>query len=331
MSVESLQLPDIFNDHEAAREAAEVAGAQLDIDTESLALLRFRHRRSWVYANNEGENPDVVIKVEPDAEDSLLPERERSVGFIQELQAAGVPVENHLMKPMRIAVGRAIGEAAVFVATASEYLPGAYEQQADDYRTYGEALARLHVVGSRFVGRVPGFDPLRVTRETHRQLVELQENDALPQVGLVRLDEWLVARLGALIAAGETSVAELVESSEANGCPPALLQSDVTPFNARKDAEGRGVFFDFSHCITGPWAYDFGRPLEWYRFGRSPKNVETLLEGYAAHVPWNVDAHMLALGVQIAHVRYAASPLRRVADMAPVSYTHLTLPTILRV
>lgn len=305
--------PDLFTDHDAAREAAAVACDVAGITADELELVRFRQRRSWVYV---AEQAGVVVKIEPDTDGRLLTKREEQVGFVQELHETGAPVERHLMHPTHISVERAAGNAALYVATATEYLPEAYDQTSDDYRSYGEALLGLHKASERFTGCVPGFQPLDVPWKTYRKLYKLREQEALPQLGEDRFDEDLVTHLGRMLVEAEAHIEELLVLNEAKGCPPALLHTDITPFNARRNAEGRGVFIDLTHCCKGPWAYDFGRPLEWYRFRRSAANVQTLLDGYTAIASWAIDPQMLGLGKRIAHVRYAASPATRLADMA---------------
>lgn len=307
---------DIYSDHGAALEAARAASLLAGVDAGELELVRWRQRRSWVYADSGDGEPTAIIKVEPDEHGALLSKREAQLGLVQELHEAGAPVERHLMTPARISVGRAAGETALYVATATEYLPESYDPASDDYRSYGAALAGLHRVSGHALGRVPGFRPLDVTWRTYRNLQQLCEREALPRLGEVRFDENLVLRLGKMLVGAEADIEELLERNDAQGYPPALLHTDITPFNARRSADGRGVFIDLASCCIGPWAYDFGRPLEWYRFCRSPLNVMTLLEGYACEMPWAADQQMLELGKRIAHVRYAASTATRLADMA---------------
>lgn len=308
----SEELIGIAHDHQAAKAAAHEAAALTQFNADILTLHRFKQQWSWVYFNEGDDGPEMVVKVEPDIDGQLLPQKIASVALIQELHENGAPVETHLIKPQSI--GR-------YVVTATTYLPGTFEGKTN-LRAFGEGLARLHSIPiESMLDRLPVFDPLSVTKSTLDKLQVLRDNDALPKYKAegkeVVFDERLVEQFERLIESGEAAAHELADLTEQKGYKPALLHNDIHPYNALIDKNGQTIFIDLDCYMTGPWAYDFGRPLgQWWCFRRKSEMVRTLVKGYETAVPWPLDDQLLKLGVQVAKARYVPTLMTRVVDMA---------------
>lgn len=298
----------IATDHQAAEVAAREAGALTSFSADKLTLLRYKEHGSWMFLNEGLDGPDMAIKVEPNLDEQLLPNKIASVALIRELREGGAPLEAHLIDPQRI---------GNYVVSATSYLPGKYDKTSD-YRGLGAALTRLHTTPiESMLDRLPPFNPLVSPKESLRNLYILRDNDALPRYGDTVFDDSLIKRLEELVARGDAAAEELVYLAENKGYAPSILHNDVTPANALIDKNGETVFVDMDHYTVGPWAYDLARPLgQWWRFRRPSSMARGLAEGYRDTAPWGLDPQLIKLGIEVAKARYAPTAVRRVTKAA---------------
>jgi Phosphotransferase enzyme family len=147
-------------------------------------------------------------------------------------------------------------------ALAVEAVRGEQPRDAEGYRAFGAALARLH-----------GLRPLDARRSTRLEPESLRE--AATTIAAVRPD------------VGATAHALAAALGSATAGPIACLHGDVHPKNALV-ADGAATLVDLDDVTGGDVAVDLGSALAGIRYDGlfgdgDPARAGALLEGYAAH------------------------------------------------
>jgi Ser/Thr protein kinase RdoA (MazF antagonist) len=104
--------------------------------------------------------------------------------------------------------------------------------------------------------------------------------------------------------------------------PLSAVHPDVTNSNARWNKYGRLITIDLDDLMSGPAEFSLGRPLgQWTkRFGRPPILSQSLLNGYEAHAPRQIDPDILTRALQVSEIKYAAVSLKHLVHTLESGY-----------